>query len=379
MIDNTNSETLIVAVDNSKLIKEFINIPRLIYKNHDNWIPSLHYEDVRFLSNKNPYLKNNPYQMYIAKRGDEFIGRVSVSTCQSHNEHGNERVAFFGFFECINDDSVAKLLLDSVVDYARSVGMNKVRGPFNFTSNHTCGLLIQGQSTPPLIEMPYNPKYYRGLFESNGLYKCKDLLAYWVDLSKTINKESVFKKIEARFSGKSILIRNMNTKGTGFVRDIEMLYEVYHNAWKNNWGFIPLDKDEYLFIANRMRPLIDSDLALIAELDGAPVGFCLTLPDFNQVVKAIDGKLNLVNLIRILFLEKKINKGRMILAGVIDGFRNTPLSSVLMYKSLKSAAIKGYKGVEMSWVLDDNVAANRVLETLNASAYKQYRIFEKPI
>jgi len=280
----------------------------------------------------------------------------------------------FGFFEVVKDYAVAQELLDAALEWLREREVEVVRGPLSFSMNHECGLLIEGFNESPLIMMPYNPPYYQEFLERYGFVKAKDLHAYWIDAWKEVPPSALrlAERLQERYGFR---IRKVNVRR--FNEELERFIAVYNEAWEDNWGFVPLDRDEMVYMAKRLRPLIVPDLALIAEApDEEPAAVCLSLPDYNQVFRRMGGSLFPLGIFKFYFYSRHISQARLMALGVRRAFRNRGLELLLSLHSLEAGRKRGYHGGELSWTLEDNHAINSFIEKLGGELYKKYRIYE---
>jgi GNAT superfamily N-acetyltransferase len=370
----------IKSVDTKRDLIEFIKFPWQIYRNDPHWVPPLIMERKEFLDkNKNPFFKHAEVVFYLAKKNGQTIGRIAGIVNHNHIETNNEKVGFFGLFECVNDREIAKALLDSVRDWLKSKGIEVMRGPANFSSNEEWGLLTEGFDSPPVIMMTYNPSYYLDLMDGYGMVKAKDLYAYFID--ETIpTPPRVVRMAENIRKKEGITIRNLNLKE--FDREVVEIKQLYNSAWSNNWGFVPMTDEEFDHLAKNLKQIVDPHMVFIAEVNGKPAGFSLALPDFNQVLARLNGRLFPFGIFKLLWHTKvrnKIDGVRIITMGVVPEFQKRGIDTVFYVETYNVGVKRGYKWAEMSWVLEDNTLMNRVLELLGARLYKKYRIYETRI
>ena len=364
----------------SKVWNEFILFPwsSQIYKNDPYWVPSLISEDKKlFNPSIHPFHKYAEITLFLLYQNKKPVGRIAAIINHSHNKFHNEKVGFFGFFESINSPKAAQYLIDTVSKHLKAKGMEVIRGPMNFSTNDTCGLLIEGFDSSPLFMMTYNPPYYTELLESAGLHKAKDLYAYYADRSIAEQLPRLERLSQKVLSDKSVRIRCLDMKN--IVRDIGIIKEVYNNAWSKNWGFVPMTEEEFDYLANDMRKIVDPDFVLIAEIDGTPAGFSMALPDYNQIIKKCNGRLFPFGIFHFLFGKSKIKTMRILTMGVVHQYQKRGLDIVFYLETIKRGFKKGYQKAELSWILEDNIMMNRILNSLGAKVYKKYRIFEKSI
>ena len=356
-------------------LNKFIKLPWTIYKNDINWVPPLiSYMKSTFNPNKNPYFKHSEVQFFLAMKNDNIVGRIAAHINRNHNKFHNDKVGFFGFFECIPDYDIARAIFDKACKWLKNRGMEIIRGPMNFSTNDELGLLIKDFNVPPMVMMTYNPQYYISFFEKYGFKKEKDLYAYYIDLHEKMPErfERIMKRIKER---KKFTLRKLNPKK--MEQEVALIFQVYNQAWQYNWGFVPMDDDEFKHMAKNLKQIIDFDLVYIAEIDNKPVGFSLTLPDVNQALIKINGRLLPFGWLKLLLVSKQIDRVRTITLGVIQKYKNLGIDLAFYYESIKNAIKKGCARGEMSWVLEDNIKMRRPLERIGAEIYKIYRIYDK--
>jgi GNAT superfamily N-acetyltransferase len=361
-------------------LMEFIKFPWQVYKDDPHWIPPLITERKEFLDReKNPFFKHAEVEFFLAKKNGKTVGRIAGIVNYNHIEFHQEKVGFFGFFECIKEYDVAKVLLDTVRDWLQTKGMAIMRGPANFSSNEEWGFLLEGFGTPPAIMMSYNPPYYLEFMERYGLVKAKDIYAYFIDESLP-TPERVVRIAENIKRKVGIRIRNVDLKDFG--NEVQRIKEIYNSAWSKNWGFIPMTEEEFDRVAKDLKQIVDPHMVFIAEVASKPAGFSLALPDFNQVLARLNGRLFPFGIFKLLWhtkIRNKIDGVRIITMGVIPEYQRRGIDTVFYAQTYKVGVKRGYKWAEMSWVLEDNVLMIRTLELLGAKLYKKYRIYETRI
>ncbi|KPJ65378.1 hypothetical protein AMJ44_10390 [candidate division WOR-1 bacterium DG_54_3] len=370
-------EVNIKQMETKKDLMEFIKFPWKIHKNDKNWVPPLIGERKDFFNeDKNPFFKHAEVVFYLAKENGKIVGRIAGIVNYNHIEFQNEKAGFFGFFECVEDYEVAKVLLDTVRNWLKSKGMEIMRGPANFSSNEEWGFLVEGFDSPPVFMMTYNPKYYLDFMERYGMRKAKDLYAYFIDKSSP-PPQRVVKMAENIKQKGGINIHSVDMKN--LKNEVEKIKTVYNSAWFQNWGFVPMTDEEFDHMVGGLKKIVDPHLVFIAEVDGKPAGFSLAVPDVNQVLHRINGRLFPFGLFRLLWHSKikdKIDGVRIITMGVSPEFQKKGIDTVFYVETFKVGVQRGYSWAEMSWVLEDNVKMNRILDLLGAKLYKKYRIYE---
>ncbi|MFH1421137.1 MAG: N-acetyltransferase [Planctomycetota bacterium] len=373
----SNNEVEILPVNSSKLMKHFIKFPWKIYNDDKKWAPPLISEiKKKFNQAKNPFFQYGKVQSFLARRNGGFVGRITAIYNPRHNQYHNDKVGFFGLFDAINDVKVAEPLFQVVKNWLTEYDRDIIRGPFNFSTNDESGLLIEGFDDPPQIMMPYNPPYYADLIESCGLKKVKDLYAYTMDANVTL-PEKFYKVAELVRKKTEITFRSIDF--SKIKEEIKLIKEVYNKAWAPNWGFFPMTEKEFEHMGKELKKIAAPEIILIAEAKGEPVGFSLALPDINQALMGCNGRLFPFGIFKLLKNMKKINRIRVLVLGVIEGYRRRGIDALFYLETFKRAVKLGYKSGEMSWILEDNNAMNNALVALGAHLYKKYRIYEAPI
>lgn len=360
---------------------KFIKLPWELFKGDPYWVPPLIFDVRKNLDpKKNPFFKHSEVDMFLAEIGGKPVGRIAAIKNDNHNSFHKDKAGFFGFYDTIDDEEVSDLLLEKACEWAKNKGFDEILGPVNPSTNDECGLLVDGFDSSPVFLMTYNPKHYIGKIEGFGFEKANDLYAYYIP-SEVINNQKMMAKLE-RMSElikkrSDVTIHNVNMKDlTSEVRKIE---EIYNSAWESNWGFVPITTDEFDYMAESLKMVVDPDLVMFAEVAGKPAGFTLALPDFNQVLKKLNGRLLPFGWFKILTQKKKIDFLRVIIMGVKPEYQKKAIDSVFYLETIKNGNKNGYTGAEISWVLEDNMPMRMTAEKLGARIYKTYRIYRKSL
>jgi len=364
------------GVQSKKDLHRFIRLPWQIYRDDPHWVPPL-MRDVKFKLNrsKHPFFEHAEMELFLAYLGTKPIGRIAAIIDQRHNEYHNEHTGFFGMFECIQDYDVAKSLFSAAEIWCKDKGMNRLRGPMNLSMNDECAFLLEGFDSAPVIMMPYNPKYYLEFCERYGFVKAKDLYAY---LKSEVGVNQRIGKIAERVKKKeNVVVRPINMKK--FDQEVALIKEIYNAAWEINWGFVPMTEAEMDLMAKELKPIAEPELVLFAEVNGKPVGVSVTVPDFNQVLKRLDGRFGPIGILKFLYYKRRITGLRALVFGIKKEYRRTGINTVLYYETEKAGEKLGYKWCEMSWNLEDNDLINRFDEAVGGKLYKKYRFYEKEI
>jgi hypothetical protein len=374
------NEYSILEVESKADLNHFIEVPFEIYKNNHYWVPQLISESRKFFDkSQNPFFLHSEAKYFIAFKNGKSIARIAGIINNRHNEFHNEKIAFFGFFECPDDSELARALLDKVIEYAKSAGMNKIMGPANFSSNDDWGFLVDGYDKPPALMMPYSLPYYHELMLQNGFGKAKDILAYYIDDSKQIPEKAV-RVAELIRKKHNVEVRTIDLNN--FDKELQMVREIYNNAWSHNWGFVPMTEEEIDHTADDFKKILDPELVLLAFVNGKPAGFSLALPDLNPVFKAMKGKLFPTGIFKFIWhtkIKKSVKGVRLLAMGLTLEYQRSGIDNIFYIDTYRNGVNKGYRWAELSWILEDNVLMNRALLMIGAVPYKRYRLYEKGI
>jgi len=370
------SDIQIKKVESNKDLLNFIKLPWKIYKDDPNWVPPLIMDRKNLLNKKtNPFFQHAEMDMFLAYKNNEIVGRIAAITNENHNKFHEDNVGFFGFYESIEDDQVSNQLFDTVKSWLKERGKEGMLGPMNPSTNDEAGLLIDGFDIPPVIMMCHNPKYYINQFEQYGLTKAKDLYAWYLDVIKNEIPEKLRRLAKITTSRYGITLRNLKLKN--LKEELKLVREVYNDAWTRNWGFVPFTPDEIEHVANDLKQIANEELLLIAEKDGRPIGFSVTIPNINEIlIKIKNGKLLPSGIFKLLTGMKKLQTVRVVILGVIKEFQHAGLGSVFYLETIERVKKLGMIGGEMSWILEDNIPMNKAIEMLGSELYKKYRIFQ---
>lgn len=368
----------IKTVESTADKKKFIRLPWNIYRGQSCWIPPLLGEQTKFLDPKtNPFFEQAEVSLFLAlSKNKEVVGRIALVLDRAHNEFHAENTGFFGMFESIDNQEVADALLNAALNWGRSKGLKKLIGPMNLSTNHECGLLVEGFDLPPTIGIPYTPPYYPDLFRRWGLVKAKDLLSLKLDMRQPIPgyMNEANRKIRKR---DRFVIRSLRLDQ--FDREADIIWEVYNSAWNRNWGFVPMSRNEFNFTLQGMKPVVQPHLCLIAEVKNEPAAFALVIPDINQILKHLNGRLFPFGWFRFYRDKKKVDTYRVPTLGVKKKYRRMGIDMVLYYEVYSRLRKQNTPWCEMSWILEDNLAILTPLYRMGGFVYKRHRIYERTI
>ncbi|MFH7027285.1 MAG: GNAT family N-acetyltransferase [Heteroscytonema crispum UTEX LB 1556] len=379
---NQTTKFEIRAVTTTAEKKIFLNIPDKIYANNPHWVAPIRSSIAKQFTPTNPFLEYGKLQQFIAlsqEGNQQALGRIVAAVNQRLIKRENQNVGLFGFFECVEDFTVAQALLNAACDWLREQGMTVVRGPIDLSTHNNCLFLVDGFDSPPMVMMPYNPPYYPKFIEQDNWYKAKDAYAYNFPLDKPLPAE--FEKAYRIASKSGVNFRPIATKGEAFEQDAKSIYHLFNRAFANNWSSTPRSEAEFLEEAKDLQDIIDPDVFPVAEYNGEMVGFWMGLPDYNIALKHVKGKLNWLGIIKFLWYRRQIDRGRVIAICSLPEYRRKMISPALIYLGMQGGIQKGkpYKRAELSWVYEDNSPSRKLIEAAGGKIYKTYRIYEKSL
>ncbi|MFC1725258.1 N-acetyltransferase [candidate division KSB1 bacterium] len=363
----------IIPVTNNSELKKFILLPWELYKNDKNWVPPLISEIKKYLDfNINPFFEHAEAEYFLAYQDNKVVGRIAAILNRKYNEFHNDKVGFFGFFECINNKTVSGKLFNTAASWLRKKGMEIMRGPMNFSTNDECGLLVEGYDTPPYLMMTHNPVYYSELISDFGFEKEMDLYAYMIDDPNP--PERLERGSEIIKKRRKITIRTLDMNK--FDEEIAVIKEIYNAAWEKNWGFVPFTEKEFDHLAKNLKQILEPKLVLIAYVEDKPAGFSLALPNLNQALIKLNGRLFPFGFLKLLYLNRKVDELRVITLGVKKEFRKLGIDTVFIHETFKTGYGIGYRKAELSWILETNTMLHNITNHLNVKRYKTYRIYD---
>jgi GNAT superfamily N-acetyltransferase len=363
--------------------KAFVKVPFSVHRDNPLWVAPLIFERMEFLDpRKNPWFEHGEAELLIAERDGRSVGRISAHLDHRWDEFQGGKDAMFGFFETVDDAEVGKALLDAACEWAAGKGRSRVLGPMDFTTNDEIGILIEGFERRPMILEPWHPPYYRGLVEAEGFGKAMDVLMWELQFGSLQEGEAFDPSIHAAakkaLQDEGIVIRNLNKRD--MTNEVARFMEVYNEAWGKNWGFVPITDAEVEFQAKNLKQVLDENWAYMAVKGEEVVGAALTLPDINQVMAQLNGRLLPYGWLKFLREKRKIDQLRVFALGVKHDYRHTGVAAGLYLRHLEEAAKPGaIKGGDMGWILETNEPMNRAMEGMGGKVVKKYRLFERAL
>ena len=365
-----------IGTDKS-LIKKYIDFPHPLYKGDSHYVPELYMAQKElFDRKKNPFFEHSEVASFLAMSGDQIVGRISAIRNNNYNAYHKSSVGFFGFFDVIDDYEVCKALFDTAVDWVKKQGLTAIIGPTNFSTNDTAGILVDGFHEPPKIMMTYNKPYYGKFIEQYGFKKEMDFLAYILYTDKASEKSiKLAQALEERLQRQGICIRPITTKS--LKDDVEHVRQIWNQAWAENWGFVPMTDRETKRLADELKLILSPKWCYIAEDNGVPVGFSVTLFNINEITKDFkNGRLLPFNILKLLRKRKRTNYVRIIALGVNPAYRRKGIEAIFFAKNILQARESNVIAGEVSWVLENNKEMNASALKLNSELYKTYRLYQ---
>jgi GNAT superfamily N-acetyltransferase len=367
-------------VQSRRELKRFVKVPFRLHRDRPQWVGPLIFERMQFLDrSRNPYFEHAEAEYFLAERDGEPVGRISAQIDERWDEFQGGNDAMFGFFETDEDPEVAAGLLGAAREWAAERGRNRILGPMDFTTNDEIGILIEGHALEPLILENWHPPHYQGLIEANGFEKAMDLLMWELHLGDLKEGErfdpSIHAAAEKALRDEGVTIRNISMRN--LADEMRAFSEIYNEAWGENWGFVAATDAEIEFHAKLLKQVLDEDWAYIAEKDGEPIGAALTLPDINQALAGLNGRLLPFGWLRFLLARRRIDRLRVLALGVKRDYRHTGVAAGLYLKHLETAQKPdAIQGGEMGWILETNEPMNRAMEGMGGKVVKKYRVYE---
>ena len=362
-------------------LSAFIKLPFRLHRGTP-WVPPLIFERRQFLDReRNPYFEHAEAEYFLAERDGRVVGRITAQVDERWTQFQGGNDGIFGFFECENDPEAARALVEAAARWLRERGRERMLGPMDFTTNDECGLLVEGYNLDPMILQPWHPPYYRVLLEDLGLSKEMDLLMWRIALGE-LKQGDRFHDFIHQAAVKSrtehgVEIRSM--RKSDLEAEVSRFMDVYNEAWGSNWGFVPITDAEVRFQAKNLKPVLNENWAMIAERGDEVVGAALTLPDINQVLAKMNGRILPLGWWQFLTGRRKVDRVRVFALGVKPEYQHWGVAAALYVRHVETAARVRQKWAETGWILEVNEPMNRAMEGMGGSVVKRYRIYELPL
>lgn len=366
----------VVPVASAREREAFVDLPYRLNRGDPLWTPMLR-RDVRTVLDpaRNPFFDHAERQLFLARARGRVMGRIAAIHDRLHEETHRDSTSFFGYFECVDDPSVAGALFDAAAGWTRGKGALTLRGPLNPSINDEAGLLVDGFETPPVLMMPHNPRYYPRLVEGAGFRKAKDLLAFQSTGTKLPQRLIAATDLVGRRYGVSCRPIAMKR----FASEIEEIKRLFNAGWERNWGYVPLTDREIDHLASQLKPLVVPELVAFAERAGEPIGFAAAIPDLNVALRRNPSGRLFPGILKVLWAARRITRIRVLLLGVLPEWRGKGVDALLYRHIWEEGRKKGYDWAEAGWILEDNQPMINGLARMGFEVYKTYRIYERPV
>ena len=372
------TDVRIVEAGMRRDMRRLFNLPSRLYRDDPNYVEPLRAELTKqFDRKKNAFFTHGDIQPYLALRRGRVVGGIIAVHNELYNQYHGDRTGFFMSFECENDPEAAGSLFEAVEGWLRKRGLDTVVGPMSFSGeNLSPGLQISGFEHPPFLLMAHHLPYYRLLVEGAGYGKAIDSLAFRMPIQQEMDPRLV-RLVELVGRTRNITVRALDRKH--FWRDAKTLFDIYKRAWADNWGFVPPSQEDFLDIVKSLKQIYIRELVLIAEKEGQPVGWAMTLPNINEALIHMKGRLLPFGLFKFLYWMKRIKGLRLWGLGIVPEYRGRGVDAMLYYHTLKEGKRLGYTDGELSWILETNAPVVNAAHLVKGTEYKRYRIYRKAL
>lgn len=363
-----------------KELDVFVRFPHELYQNDPHWVPPLDKEIRDRLSpQQNPFFRHAQVALFTAWKNGKLVGRCSAQVDHEHLRIHKDNVGFLGFVDTIDDAEVLAALSKAAERWLRARGLKRMRGPMSLSINEEVGMLVEGFDSAPMIMMPYHYPYQNRLMESVGFQKAKDLLAWRYEAGDLPKRAlDAWHAVQAMSEVQFRAVSPANLK-----QDLPLIMEVFNDAWKDNWGFVPATAEEVEKAAQDFKLILDPALAYIVDIHGQAAAICVALPNLNAVIQDLQGKLTPLHVMKLLWRlkVKRPSSARLMMLGVRKEIRQNKkyggLSMAMYVETHKRGTAKGYTWGELSWTLEDNTPVNLGIRAMGGKVYKRYRVYEK--
>jgi GNAT superfamily N-acetyltransferase len=372
---------VVKKVSGRRELKAFIDLPFRLHSNHPLWVPPLKVERRLFLNRKmNAFFSHGEAEYFLARRDGRVVGRITAQVNHAFNDFQKKNWGWFGFLEFEDDQEVLDALLDAAQRWLRERGKERMVGPACFAMNDESGILIEGYDGRPMILQPWNPAYYRERMEQAGMTKAMDLLMWNLEVTERAKVMPIIWELAEKVQPEhGIRVRPMRRRQLR--KDLDAFAEVYNSAWSKNWDFVPFSKKDLDAYAFDLHLAFDKHWFMIAEREdtGEVVGMAITVPDLNQVLEKMKGRLLPFGWWHFLRKGRIMDRVRVGFLGVKPDYQHTGVAAKLYQEHFDAAEARPQKGGEMGWILETNTAMNRGMEGMGGKVVKRYRVYEREL
>lgn len=360
----------------------FLSLPEQLYRGDPGFVAPLFFEQrERLTPGKNPFFQHAEATLFTAYKDGKLVGRISAQVDREHLARYKDDCGFYGFFDTVNDARVGRALVDAAATWLKVRGMKKMRGPFSLSINEETGTLVEGQAEPSMIMMPYHRAYQDAVTTGSGLSKVRDLLSWKYVVGEIPER--------ARKAHEEVMImpevRMRSVRKSRLSEDVRIAADIFNDAWQNNFSFVPMTEAELAKMAQDFKLFLDDQIAVIAEIDGHPAAMAIAMPNLNEAIHDLDGRLFPLGLPKLLYRTKikRTKSARLILLGIKSEYRNKKryggLSAAIYVEMAKRGAAVGYEWGELGWTDEQNRPVSLGIRLMGGEVYKRYRIYEKSL
>jgi len=372
------------SVASRRDIRRFVTFPWRIYRNDPHWVPPLiASQEARLDPAANPFWREAERALWLAERDGQPVGTIAAIVDRPRNRSLGQPIGTFGFFECVDDQAAARLLFDTAADWLRSAGMTLMRGPYNPSPADELGLLIEGHDTRPALLEAHTPPYYVRLVEAAGFTKYLESMAWLAQApADARSADDVIPPKVARvaeYARKRLNPRIRPVSIAEWDAEVRLVCGLYNAALRHLPDFTPIPEAEFGHFAASFRPLLDPDLALIAEVNGQPAGFALALPDLNEALRHVNGRLWPFGALKLWWHSRRLSRATFKILTTLPEFQERGLGALLVVHVARALWAKGYREADLSLTGEENEAIQRILVGLGVRMYRRYRIYERPL
>jgi hypothetical protein len=359
-------------------VSDFLKAAHVVFEGDPNWIPPLNIMLKDQLSPKSPFFQHADVTLFSARKNGKLVGRASAQVDREHLKRYNDATGFFGFFDTINDEEVARALMERAKAWLKSKGMKRVRGPMSLGVNQELGTLVEGFDTPPMVMMPHSRSYQGALIEATGLQKVKDLYAWRWEVGPEMPRRCMA-------AHREMLDMGFKFRPTDLWKEMDELVAIFDNAWQHNWGYVPMTRAEADQLRNELRLILDPEIAIVATLNGELVAMGIATPNLHEAIGDFGGKITPMNIAKLLWRMKvaRPKSARLAFLGVKEHIRKQkkymPIALALINELNRRGYQRGYQWGELSWTLEDNGPVNALIKSAGGKIYKRYRLYEGDI
>jgi len=376
-----NSDSIEVrGVDSRADWRAFFSVARRCQGDDPHWVEPLRMDRRAQWSGNNPFFEHARARAFIAWREGQAVGTISAQVDELREAEDSKKIGWFGQIEAINDARVFAALLQEASDWLGREGCERLQGPFDLSVNQGCGLLVEGRNTPPMVMMNHAPAYYAEQLEALGFAKAMDLFAYL--LRPDFDPPEAMQRLTERL-GRRLALRPLDF--SRFSEEIDLLRELFNDAWSQNWGFVPFTQPEFQAMGKALKQVIRPEYTCVAEINGEPAGFIIALPNVNELIRDLDGSLLPLGWAKLLWriARRRATTARVPLMGVRKAFQRGPMGAAISFAMIDRVRHAlheaGIRQVELSWILESNKGMNSMIEAMGGDLYKRYRLYQRDL